>query len=380
MNSLKPTPASIRYLKARLKPFKNPLFWGSLAILTVVGYSVYQYWQHPELLEGNSDDSNSTNISASSTENSDSSSSLSSDDLAVGADIDNVQLLLTELERNQALAPSPSVNVKAQNGQDRINQNWLNQFKTQQEKTSQLSKASPQSQLQAPQYNLPKNNFLSDKTNLRGTSIIAPNNQNFFNSSSFKSNSSIGQIDSQNIGIIGARRNWSTNKYRGNNFYTSTPSTSPSIDLFGNLNAANVKNQVNLSDPSNLNNNSQNFSAFNQNNSYPIQPANPYGLSTGINQNQTSNFSPNYDRGISNNSQQVTPSNNLNRPNLNQYQTQLKANSNYNSYPNQNGYGYGATYYGAPPSNLNNTNSANSGNSYGVNNYSNYQAQPNDFK
>ena len=102
MNNFKNTPASMRYLGARLQPFLRPMFLGSLGLASLIGLALYQYWQHPDWLDANlteleENNSNSvSNLSKLANQN-----QLSAEDLAIGAEIDNLDLLLEELKPNE---------------------------------------------------------------------------------------------------------------------------------------------------------------------------------------------------------------------------------------------------------------------------------------
>lgn len=81
-------PASVRYyLRARLRPFTRPAFWGSLSVLSLIGLFAWEAWQHPEWLFKDPEDT--TPIA---------DTTLSNEDSAVAADIDNLQLLMKELD------------------------------------------------------------------------------------------------------------------------------------------------------------------------------------------------------------------------------------------------------------------------------------------
>jgi hypothetical protein len=99
MKISKDTPAFLRYFNSRFKPLTKPLFWGSLGGLLIAGFAVYQYWQHPEWLQTNSESvEDSTSIEREKLPN------VSSDDLATGADIDNLDLLIKEIDNNRTLS------------------------------------------------------------------------------------------------------------------------------------------------------------------------------------------------------------------------------------------------------------------------------------
>lgn len=113
MSNFKTTPASIRYLGARLKPFRRPMFWGSIGLASLIGFAIYQYWQNPDwlnadLTELETTTDNSISRSSSPTER----EQLSADDLAIGAELDNLDLLLQELEQNQTVPLNIPINSK----------------------------------------------------------------------------------------------------------------------------------------------------------------------------------------------------------------------------------------------------------------------------
>lgn len=97
MKNFKTTPAFVRYFKARFQPFTKPLFLGSFGGLLIAGLAIYQYWKHPEWLQT----SDQTTIGQE-VDSSNGIVSPSPEDLSVAADIDNSDLLLKELEQNQA--------------------------------------------------------------------------------------------------------------------------------------------------------------------------------------------------------------------------------------------------------------------------------------
>jgi hypothetical protein len=105
MKISKNTSAFSRYFSARFKPFTRPVFWGSLGGLLIAGVAIYQYWQHPEWIQTNSE--SITNSTASDREN---VADVSQEDLAAAANLDNVDLLIEEIEQNQTLS-----NIAAEN-------------------------------------------------------------------------------------------------------------------------------------------------------------------------------------------------------------------------------------------------------------------------
>ena len=99
-------PASLRYLKARLRPLTRPPVWGGAIFVSVVGLVAWEYSVNPELLQ--SSEHNAVVESGSN------NSSLSPEDSAIGADIDSSPVLAKEL--NQAITPptAPLIPLKTQ--------------------------------------------------------------------------------------------------------------------------------------------------------------------------------------------------------------------------------------------------------------------------
>ena len=113
MNDFKNIPPSMRYLGARLKPFRRPLFWGSLGLASLIGLTLYQYWQHPDWLTGSlSEIKTNSNSSLNNLSNSIEREKISAEDLAIGAELDNLDLLLKELEQNQTIPLNQSKKSK----------------------------------------------------------------------------------------------------------------------------------------------------------------------------------------------------------------------------------------------------------------------------
>ncbi|MDJ0733867.1 MAG: hypothetical protein QNJ47_07235 [Nostocaceae cyanobacterium] len=92
-------PAYLRYLKARLWNLARPSFWGTAIFLSVVGLVIKEYWTNPDFLtqwqNGKVTSSESGN------------SSLSEEDRAIAADIDNLPVLSFDAE-SESLLSNPS--------------------------------------------------------------------------------------------------------------------------------------------------------------------------------------------------------------------------------------------------------------------------------
>lgn len=109
MPSLNQSPAYLRYLKARLKPFGRPAFWTSAIALLLVLLFAWEYWNNPEWLNSLGD-----GLVADS-DNQTTDPQLSSQELAaIGADIDSSSVLLKELDRKTPLSLAPLSNQKPQ--------------------------------------------------------------------------------------------------------------------------------------------------------------------------------------------------------------------------------------------------------------------------
>ncbi|GAB4236828.1 MAG: hypothetical protein Kow0049_22160 [Stanieria sp.] len=275
MKSSIKTPASLRYLKARLRPFSRPIFWGSLSIVFIFGVVIYQYWQNPELLQFSSTDGEEQTNSIK-TENVQTRSQLSSEDLAVGADLDNVDFLLQELESQQTIPLN--IPAKKNNSSNSNNQNTVfNQFKEQQKPKLNRSSA----------FDSLSNNFNNNLpiNRLPNQSQLNPSN---FNSISPLSNYQTNQNNQYSEDIIPnsvgrlylSNRNQSLNT---NNLYY------PRI-LNSNSNAENYNNPNNLETSTTPNNNLESVQSNNSPNySSPqiIQPQLNYSTNPTVTNNNS---------------------------------------------------------------------------------------------
>ncbi|BAZ41522.1 hypothetical protein NIES4101_74880 [Calothrix sp. NIES-4101] len=93
-----------RYLKARLWNLTRPGFWGTAIFLSVVGLVIREFWAHPDMLTQQK--SNST------AQQSESNSTLSNEERAVFADIDNLPVLAYDFEQGVESIPNPEVIAK----------------------------------------------------------------------------------------------------------------------------------------------------------------------------------------------------------------------------------------------------------------------------
>ena len=102
MRKFQDTPAFWRYFGARLKPFTRPLFLSSVGFLTLSGVAFYQYWHHPDWLQNKIEQPLEAVFGS---RDSQEIPQIPEEDLAVVADVDNIELLLQEMEQNHATNP-----------------------------------------------------------------------------------------------------------------------------------------------------------------------------------------------------------------------------------------------------------------------------------
>lgn len=98
MPSHKPAPASIRYIKARLRFLARPAFWASCVVLLLAVLFAWEYFAHPEWLNANNDDQDTGNEQVADSGNPDDPTPSKKDIAAIGADIDSSPVLKKELE------------------------------------------------------------------------------------------------------------------------------------------------------------------------------------------------------------------------------------------------------------------------------------------
>ncbi|MGB3208492.1 MAG: hypothetical protein WBB28_26195 [Crinalium sp.] len=93
-----------RYFQVRLRKFKQPTVLGSAIALLLLLIGVWQYWNHPEWLLGNNNNTNQLDAN---------SSTLSPEDLAALADLDNSSVLNQELNLPLFSQPLAAPNQKS---------------------------------------------------------------------------------------------------------------------------------------------------------------------------------------------------------------------------------------------------------------------------
>jgi hypothetical protein len=109
MSSPNKSPASLRYLKARLQPFGRPAFWASACGLLLLLLFAWEFWENPNWLSTLGRNQSDKSV------NSTDERQLSSEDLAaIGADIDNSSVLSNEIDLRGDLPILTPPNKKTQ--------------------------------------------------------------------------------------------------------------------------------------------------------------------------------------------------------------------------------------------------------------------------
>ncbi|HIK06480.1 MAG TPA: hypothetical protein IGS40_17475 [Trichormus sp. M33_DOE_039] len=243
-------PAYLRYLKARLMNLGRPSFWGTAIFLSVVGLLIHEYWANPDIFgaRNNSGVNSSDPLGA----------SLSAEDRAIAADIDNLPLLLNTNE--PLILPTP-----LNNSQDDKNKNSSPDTTSKQKSTDQKSQPIP-------------NNF---------DPLATSQNQNIFVS------------QSENLLRFGATDNKQLLGFTSSNSVTESTAAIPSsartgTGLVNPTNDALNTNSVNNLSTAVNSTNTQNTSSLNGANSSAITPisSDSYGRTAPIMTSPNQTFSP----------------------------------------------------------------------------------------
>ncbi|RUS96549.1 hypothetical protein DSM106972_087360 [Dulcicalothrix desertica PCC 7102] len=86
----------VRYLKARLWNLARPGFWGTALFLSVIGLTIREFWMRPDMLTSRQSKPVATQPQANST--------LTAEDRAIAADIDNLPILAYDSEQTEESA------------------------------------------------------------------------------------------------------------------------------------------------------------------------------------------------------------------------------------------------------------------------------------
>ncbi len=359
MKNFQDIPAFWRYFGARFKPFTRPLFLGSVGVLTLSGITLYEYWHHPDWLHNQIEKPLEAVLGSRNSQTL--PTVLEEEDLAVLADVDNIELLLQEMEQSQIANSFNSVPGKKK--PDSPNTAFSRFQKEQENKFKNPS---------ANDYN-----YLRTNDNALNALLKPPSLINY--GSNLNSKGSNAEIIPNPVGrLYVSKKNFSL----GN----STPSitTNPLTklgDRSGNFNIrqqvvtvretdnrsnnqGNVANQnpigvsnAELNQPTSPNNNFSNGVVTSYSLNTPNNTANSQGNTTIFQPNNLNRYpipNPNYNRSVPNNYQlqpgnfgEQTPrnfnqTNQINSANYNFFSNSLRANNQlyrdnslFNSIPNQ---------------------------------------------
>jgi hypothetical protein len=293
-------PASLRYLKARLRNLSRPAFWGTAIFLSLLGLVIREYWFNPDAFTGKQN----SEVTTQKTDD-----SLSAEDKAIAADIDNLPVLYNDVK--QATGPinilTPKDNPKANQGNDFL------QYLLRQQKSTRNTKLNPSSEISSnSSVASEKNPFITQTENLLQLGTQNNNTQLLTTSSQPK-----GVAVTPNTVSIGVNQS----QTNSNNSISSSPSIVPPSK---NSTLSNVNGGV--SSPSNVGQIPYNGVLQNlpNNSSVTTTLSNPVGQSSynGISQN------------LPTNNQNFVPSNNFN--NVTGYIPPTVPNTLPNSYNNIN--------------------------------------------
>ncbi|MFN6476702.1 hypothetical protein [Nostoc sp. DedQUE07] len=157
-------PAYLRYLKARLWNLGRPGFWGTAIFLSVVGLATWEYWSNPDIFAYKQKKPVVLQKSA--------DSSLSEENKAIAADIDNLPALFNDFEQgtlsSTANAPEQQTEAKKSKGllDDVINK----------QKSANNTKLNPGLSVNGDTSPAAKNPFVQQTDNLLRTGTVDSNN------------------------------------------------------------------------------------------------------------------------------------------------------------------------------------------------------------
>lgn len=152
-------PAHLRYLKARLWNLSRPGFWGAAIFLSVVGLTIREYWANPNFFTDWQKNQFATKVPD--------NSSLSEEDRAIAADIDNLPILFNT-DSDKENSPPARTTRNTQNTQAKNSRGGLLEVlnsKNQTSASSDKSKATVKEDDSAPTAKL-ENPFLAQAENL----------------------------------------------------------------------------------------------------------------------------------------------------------------------------------------------------------------------
>ncbi|MEH1794763.1 hypothetical protein [Nostoc sp.] len=158
-------PAYLRYLKARLWNLGRPGFWGTAIFLSVVGLVTWEYWSNPDIFVYKQKSQVSSQTPA--------DSSLSAENRAIAADIDNLPVLFNDFEQ-ASLSVTP--NTPKEKTQEKNSKGLLEDVINKQ-KSDRDTKLNPASGVNGDTPPILKNPFVVQAENSLRTGTVDSNNQ-----------------------------------------------------------------------------------------------------------------------------------------------------------------------------------------------------------
>lgn len=224
-------PAYLRYLRARLRNLAKPSFWVTAIFLSVIGLVILEYWSKPNMFTYSQDEE------VSSLQSDD--SSLSAEDRAVVADIDNLPTLFRDLEQGNLPI---TANIPAQTSMANNNDNLLKEVNKQQASNSAASSLGI-STFNPTSPSAMKNPFIAEAENLLQSGGFNIGNQSLGISSLAASSQSTGTAATSFLPGIAV--NQTDNSQNTDSMSFSQPSLNQSTN--GNLPVLNgeTANQIN---------------------------------------------------------------------------------------------------------------------------------------
>ena len=309
----------LRYLRARLSIFTRPSFLAALFFLSCLGFVVKEYWTNPDFLKF------AQNQEAPSQTSSSSNSSLSDEDRAIAADIDNLSVL--DFDKQQANIP--------------INTNINDGKKIKQQNEAQLNKILDLAQKNQKANEIKPNTTQSQTTNTPST----PQQNPFLNQAKdllkFK-------FDTANInGNVDSLSPFSTAQTPQNSFnlgVNKSQSANPESALQKAINDSNKNNQIPEKSAENNSTDKKTFGQLPQDDQKA--PSSDSSTNQNLRQSQTDSLVNTnlFNQPLNNQSQNPYgnfnnnqfPANNYTQPGLNNQSQNPYGNFNNNQFPTNN--------------------------------------------
>ncbi|MEH2195926.1 MAG: hypothetical protein V7K98_25240 [Nostoc sp.] len=158
-------PAYFRYLKARLLNLGRPGFWVTVIFLSVLGLVTWEYWSNPDIFAYKQKKEVASQAPV--------DSSLSEENRAIAADIDNLPVLFNDFEQASLSLPANTPNEKAKDtGSKSLLEDVINK-----QKSASDAKLNPASGVNGDTSPIAKNPFVVQTENLLRAGTADNNNQ-----------------------------------------------------------------------------------------------------------------------------------------------------------------------------------------------------------